>query len=151
MHQKASFFRKTSNKPTMNDPILEQNDQKDPDSAIPEGLLNTVLARLEAEKQAAQVRRRFILGSFFLVLCSAVCIPAWQSFKNEAINSGFSDYLALGWDDLGSAMHSWQNFVLSLLETLPVVSAVELLTTALMMLLSLRFAAKYAKRAFRYI
>jgi hypothetical protein len=72
-------------------------------------------------------------------------VPTWQSFQANVQQSGFGQYLWLAYTDFQLVLAYWQDFGLSLLESMPTISLVELLSIVFVMVLSLKTLAKYGR------
>ncbi len=112
-----------------------------PPVRVPEAspdLLERVLLRLDVEQRLRRVRQRLVgalcLGAGLLVSA----IPAWHSFQVNIAQSGFSDFVGLGFHDFNLVAATWQDYLLSLVESLPLLST----TVLLVLLLGVLFAAK---------
>ena len=105
---------------------------------VPADLFDKVMLRLDFEQRLRVVRRHLIAATTSLVALVALVIPVWNSFQLNLSQSGFMDYLSLGFYDFKSVALQWQDFSFSLLESFPIVSAVELLTVVLALLLILK-------------
>ncbi len=112
---------------------------------IPEGLFAKVLARLDLERKALSMRRRFFMaGAFFLGVVGSVT-PVWKIFAADISRSGFSQYFSLLFSDSKTVFVNWQDYSLGLLESLPILSTVLFLATVLLFLVAIKYAAKYSK------
>jgi len=92
------------------------------------------------EKRAA----RFKLWAFsFIGLVSfAGLLPIFKTLSSDLSRSGFYEYFSLIFSDSGSVIHFWKEFSLSLLESLPVISAILSLILIFTLFLSLKYALK---------
>lgn len=104
----------------------------------PVGLFNKIMARIHEEEQLLSVKRRLILFSTAVIISAGAFIPLINAFQTEFAQSGIYQFLSLIFTDSGSVMAYWQDFGLALLESLPAVSAIALLATALVFLWSLK-------------
>jgi hypothetical protein len=109
---------------------------------IPPDLLNKVMSRIEREKNSQALRGRFILSLISLLPFLFIALPAWRSFQINIIQSGFGEYLALLFYDFKIVLANWQDFGLSLLESLPVVNMAAALTVLLGLSLTLKFVIR---------
>ncbi|PIT94033.1 hypothetical protein COU00_01050 [Candidatus Falkowbacteria bacterium CG10_big_fil_rev_8_21_14_0_10_43_11] len=110
---------------------------------VPDGLFNKIILRIAVEQKLLILRRRFAGVALLLLLSLAGTVPAWQAFWSDITSSGFSQYLALLFYNLKIVAVNWQDFLLSLLETLPIISAAALLLAIMATLVALKFAVKY--------
>lgn len=114
---------------------------------VPQDLFAKVMSGIITERKL-QIRRR-LFGIFILLLASAAAIiPAGQAFWLDVTNSGLNLYLTLAFSDLGAILNNWQDFSLTLLESLPVVSAAIMLGVIIVILLALKFAVQYCAKIF---
>ena len=110
----------------------------------PAGLLEKVLLAVETE-QRKTARRRFVLSSAGLLVLSILLIPAIKGFGTELMQSGFVSFFSLAFVNFTAVFSNWQDFALSLLESFPVVSAIEVLTLLGLMVASVSALITYSK------
>jgi len=89
---------------------------------VPEYLLKKVIDRVEQEKRLALLKRRLFLSFIVFSASSTVFIPLIYWFKLEFNQSGFFEYLSLIYFDFNIVMIYWQDFCLTLLETIPAIA-----------------------------
>jgi len=84
------------------------------------------------------------LAIFSLVLMASVAafIPTLKMVQSELSESGFLQFLSLAFSDFGIIAIYWQNFVMSLLETIPAMSFAILLVIIFVFLYSLKFLVR---------
>lgn len=111
----------------------------------PTELLNKVLLRLEKEQERFSARQKFWVWTTVSAIITILFSFVWSIFVSEITQSGFADYLTLIFSDFQTVFSAWQDFTLSLLESLPVVAAAGLLATMLTLMTSIRYAAHYSK------
>ena len=138
MHQSASFFR-INNMGLHKQPIFEK------ENSLPAGLLQKVLLRLEAESRLRSLRRRFALAAAVFLAILGLAVPVLRSFWLDLSGSGFTQYLSLFFYDFKSVMGNWQDYSLSLLESLPVFKAALSLGVVLGLLFWAKFVVRYGK------
>jgi len=102
------------------------------------GLFDKIIARFKQERSLI-IKRRLILFSVGLVSSVVAFIPAGRMVRTGLIESGFIQYFSLIFSDFGVVTTYWQNFSLTLLESIPVISLVLFLTITLLFLESLKF------------
>ncbi len=112
---------------------------------LPEGILDRIMARIKAEQRLLTVKRRLTIFSIGLIGSIAAFIPVFKMVQLEISNSGFLQFFSLLFSDFGTVAAYWQSFVLSLLETLPVMSVAALSAVVFVFLCSLRFLARDIK------
>jgi len=113
----------------------------------PERLLAHIQKRIAAEGRRMAHRRVFLLGGIALVSLAAL-VPAAQYVVKEFYRTGFYEYLSLLFSDSGSLSAYWQEFLLSLAESLPLVASIAFLSVLLTFLGSAKFAIRNAHTAF---
>jgi len=114
----------------------------------PDVLFEKILNRIHQEQHLIVVRRKilfFSIGSFVSVIAA---IPAFKILLSEFIESGFEKYFSLLFSDTKIVMSIWQNFTVSLLETLPVLNLIIFSLIVLAFLQMLRLTAKNIKDVF---
>lgn len=115
----------------------------------PTGLLAKVMARIHEEERLMSVRRRLILFSTAALTSAGALIPVINTFQGEFAQSGFSQFSSLVFSDFGSVIANWQDFGLTILESLPATSIIALLITTLVFLWSLKHLTQAIKVVFR--
>lgn len=108
----------------------------------PKGLYQRVLTRIDGEERLRLIQRRLAFFSLVVIGSSVALLPSLKAFTGSATESGFSTFLSLLFSDADILLAHWQSFSLALLETLPTVSAVVLLTVTTALLFSTRGLAK---------
>jgi hypothetical protein len=114
----------------------------------PQGLYEKVILRIEAEKQRQIARKQLGVVLMVFLSLSVAAIPVWNAFWASIGQSGFGQYLSLIFSDSRVVISHWQDFGLSLLESLPVVNVAGFLAILLTFLLTLKFMFKYSKTVF---
>ena len=109
----------------------------------PNGLLTKVLNRITKERIRLTERRKFRFGLALGGLVVVVSFWVWARFWVAISNSGFIEYAGLAVSDFKILAVSWQDFALSLLESLPVVNFITSAGMLILVLLLVRFIAKY--------
>lgn len=115
----------------------------------PEGLLARTLDRLEKAKQR-RAFKRLTLFSLGLIASATALVPLGRMFYVEVSASGFWQFFSLLFSDFGAVMAVWQNFILTLLETLPVFSLAGFLAAIFVFLELLKFSAGDLKIIFNH-
>jgi hypothetical protein len=116
---------------------------------VPTDLFNKIMLRIDKQKRC-MVIRRFSLISGFLLLILVALVPVWRSFQFDISQSGFDQYISLLFYDFNFIITEWQNFSLSLLESLPIISTIELLSVVFVLLLVIKSEFKYGKILFNH-
>jgi len=89
---------------------------------LPEGLFDKIMNRIRKEQRLSALRRRLIFSSLGLIASVAVFIPALKVVQRELYQSGFLQFVSLLFSDFEIIIVYWQNFVISLLESIPAMS-----------------------------
>ena len=108
---------------------------------VPE-LFGQIMDRIHKEQNLAVIQRRFIFFSMGLAISIAAFIPAFKMVRAGFIESGFAEYFLLLFSDSEIIAVHWQDYVLSLLESLPVMSLIIFSAVTLLFLESLKLLAK---------
>lgn len=108
---------------------------------LPEGLSARVMLGVKREERKIVVKNT-ILFSVLFVGSALAFVPVFKILKQDLIQSGFLDFLSLLVSDPGSMFNIWKEFILSLLESLPVVSVMMFITVMLVFFGSLRFVVR---------
>ncbi|PIT90111.1 hypothetical protein COU23_00350 [Candidatus Kuenenbacteria bacterium CG10_big_fil_rev_8_21_14_0_10_36_11] len=108
-------------------------------------LFERVWNRLQKEKQLLIVKRKLFLISILSVITGVGLAPVSKSVYINFAESGFFKFFSLIFSDFNAVMASWKNYLISLLETLPVMNLILLLAVFLIFLEALKFLAKNIK------
>ncbi|MCX6788632.1 MAG: hypothetical protein WCO21_03230 [bacterium] len=102
----------------------------------PEQLFHDTMLRIDAKKRRVAMYAR--IGFFGVTSATALLVlaPIWNGFYVELTQSGFSQLSSLIFSDGGTIMTYWQDFILSLAESLPILSAIGLVGSVLLFLVS---------------
>lgn len=110
------------------------------------GFCDIVLARIAyARRRRARLRLAREAALFFV--SGLALVPLAQYAGSEFYASGFYEYASLLFSDR-MALNSWQDFVYSLVESLPSVALLLLATATIALVWSLRRALRSSKVAF---
>lgn len=110
----------------------------------PAGLLAGILAKVEREQQKAFVRRKrhFFFTSLTLLVSAISLVQIFQMVQAGFSESGFFNFFSLLFSDFSVVVSYWDNFIISLLETLPVIKLTLLFAVILIFLEMLKLFAK---------
>jgi len=114
----------------------------------PAGLFEKIIQRLYQEQRISALRRRLLILSAVLSGSMVALIPAFRALQTGLTESGFMEFFSLLFSDLAVVIAHWQDFASALLESLPVMSAVVLLSAVFVVLGSLKFIARDMKFIF---
>lgn len=98
-------------------------------AAVPDGLVSSVMERVRMEEEYFQFRKT--MAFVFCGLCLSILGFMWSLglFLGDIARSGFSLVVSLAVSDTGTVLSYWQDFGYSVLETLPAISAIFMLST----------------------
>ncbi len=113
----------------------------------PQELYGGIVARITREQRHRAIIRLFFLG-FAVLLSFAALIPTFRYLSNDFYQSGSYQYLSLIFSDGGMLISYWKEFMLSIAESLPIISIAAFLSILFIMLGSLKLAAQNIKTAF---
>lgn len=82
-------------------------------------LFEKIMLRIGMEKNKIAIKRKIAIFSVMLAISFVCLIPASRAVYSGFADSGFTSLFSLIFSDTFLIMGFWQNFVLSLLETLP--------------------------------
>jgi hypothetical protein len=108
----------------------------------PADLLDKILFRIGQEQQIAhsvRLKARLIFSSAVTLLMLAFLLPVWNWFYGEITQTGFTQFFSLIFSDMDTIINYWQDFALSLLESLPFYSLAGILTVIFILLFSGRY------------
>ncbi len=109
---------------------------------MPEGLLDKILARIKREETLLALKKRLVIFSVSAIGSLIAFIPAFRLMQAELSQSGFTQFFSLIFSDTDVVLNVWTSFVFSILESLPALSIIALLTAIFIFLISLKFLAK---------
>jgi len=112
-------------------------------------LSQAVLSRISRHSRRTARVKVAVLGFFALAAFLSI-IPAVGLMVRGFQQSGFLQYFSLLFSDGRSVMASWQEFVLSLAESLPVVGITAVLGATFVLLASVALVAKHIRTAFTF-
>lgn len=108
----------------------------------PADLLDKILNRIQREKKLINIKRRIVVFSLGVLGPAIAFIPAFRAVQAEIAESGFSELFSLIFSDLSVVINLWDQFILSILESLPVMSMVLLFTIIFVFLGSLKYLVR---------
>ncbi|MDO8581807.1 MAG: hypothetical protein Q7S16_02940, partial [bacterium] len=108
------------------------------------GLLGAIIKRIDAERMFA-VKRRFAIFSAGFFVSFFALLPVFNMMRADMVQSGFAEFFSLLFSDIGMVAVYWQNFSITLLESLPAASIAAFLATVFVFLGSLRFITRDMK------
>lgn len=108
-------------------------------------LFEKIMLRIRTEQKRMALKRKIAGFSVILAISFAGLIPAVKAIHSGFVNSGFTQIFSLMFSDTAIVIGSWQNFALSLLETLPINGILITGIFALVFFSSLRFLSNNLK------
>jgi hypothetical protein len=108
----------------------------------PDDLFMKIMRRIKEEQQLTKLKQKLAFVSFILIGSAAAFIPVFRMAQTEFSQSGFLQFFSLIFSDFGIVMSQWRSFAFALLESLPVVSLMALLSLIFVFLTSLKILAK---------
>lgn len=115
-------------------------------------LLNKIMFRIRHEQQkmaSRSLKVRLFCSSLVTMAMAGFFVMIWNDFQAEAAQSGFLQFLSLLFSDLNSVFMNWQDFALSLLESLPFFSFTVMIAIMLVFLFSSQFLIHDVKSIFK--
>lgn len=100
---------------------------------------------IKKEQRLSAIKQRLVFFSAGVVVSLVAFIPIFKSAKAALFESGFLQFLSLIVTDFGVVATSWQNFVMSLLETIPAINLAMLFATVFIFWGSLKILVKDVK------
>lgn len=114
-----------------------------------QNLFEKIMLRIALEKNKIAIKRKIAIFSVMLAVSFAGFIPAVKMAYSGFADSGFTQLFSLIFSDTTAVMSLWQNFSLSLLETLPINGILAIGFLGVIFFSSLRFLSKqllYSKK-----
>ena len=115
---------------------------------VPDGLFGRVMEKIQREQRLINLKRKMVFFAFCLVISIGIFIPVLRAVYSGFVDSGFIALFFLLFSDAGTVMTYWQNYALSLLETLPVTRLILFFATILALMELLRLAVRNVKNIF---
>lgn len=113
---------------------------------LPGGLFDKIVDRINAEHRLTIIKQKVAVFSIGLALSIAGFVPAIKMVQKGFVESGFADFWSLIFSDAGVVLSDWQNFMLALVEKLPIMGIVFLLVIVLAFLEMLKSFVKNVKQ-----
>ena len=101
-------------------------------------LFGKVINRVHKERRILAIRRRIMLYSALFIMSVTAVIPAANILIAESAESGFFQFISLIFTDSNVILVYLQSFSLALLEALPAVGLLAVLSVTLVFLWSLK-------------
>lgn len=109
------------------------------------GLSDRVIASIKADRKWRQIHLRVYAYLAIFVFSSIALIPSVLLVRNNLSGTGFTQYFSLLFTDFSVIMGYWQNYSLTLLESLPTFSLSVFLGLIVLILLSFRKLTIYLR------
>lgn len=93
----------------------------------PPQLYTKVLSEIAYRQKMSALKKKLAVFGLLFFLNLILIAPAIASFKQQIMKSGFGQYIALAILDLKDLGRYWQDLLMSLLESLPVLDTIGLL------------------------
>jgi len=106
--------------------------------APPSGLFGKIISRIQRERQFLTMRNRLIVLSLGVVASFLAFIPAFNAVQSDFAQSGIMNFVSLLSYDFMAVIAVWNDFALSILESLPIVSITIFFTVTFVFLLSVK-------------
>lgn len=117
---------------------------------IPQGLRDSVLARIDIEARHASLVGIAMFTPLVFISAFSV-IVSFQYLAGEAAQSGLSNYLSIIFSDWSTLISYWKEFLISLAEQVPVFETIIFLGTVLALLGSLKSMLKNIRTRFGFM
>lgn len=113
MHPNASSFR-----------IKHCMSHRENNIEPPTGLYERIIGRIYKERRLLTIRRRIFIFSAGFFGSLVAFLPVYRAVTTDLIQSGFFQFFSLIFSDFSIVAAHWQNFILALLEALPIMSLI---------------------------
>jgi len=121
--------------------LFKKIQQREPSKS----LFEKIIKNIESERNFIILRRKIILISVSMTLSTVLFIFSVLLIRSEAIKSGFALFFSLIFSDFNIVMQHWQNFGVSLLETIPIMNIVLSLFIGTLSISSIKLFSKAIK------
>ena len=119
---------------------MDDNRGRQLDQAQSTELFDRIMKQIGKEqKKSDRIKSAFFGATFALSLI--LIVPAFNLLRFNFAASGFMDYFSLMFSDSEITARYWRNFIIALLEVLPVMSLAAFLTVVFVLLESLKHLA----------
>ena len=112
----------------------------------PKRLFYRIIERLKIEQSLIALEKRLSFYSIALTVSAVLLGLAIISFVHTMAESDLGPFLSLLISDSKAAMAYWQDIVISILEAMPSIYIIAVLSTLLILMSSLRFTVRYFDR-----
>lgn len=109
-----------------------------PEKKVPEWLVGDAMLQINAKKKKSAVYMRIFLFGSMSFIASIALVLVSREFYSEFSQSGFLQFISLLFSDARVVATYWQDFLMSLAESLPVFATVGILGSAFLFLFSMR-------------
>ena len=106
---------------------------------VPTDLLGKIVHRIVQAERRETTRRRMTSALVVFISTGILIVPAWTGFQSDLMKTGFLSYMGLLFSDFHDVTKAWQDFILSLIESFPVLGGVVVLFLGFCFLWSLRY------------
>ncbi len=86
------------------------------------GLYDRVISQINYEKRLRVLKRRMLIYSSACTIFVVILVPFFEKFYSDMEMSGFMQYVSLATSDLDIVVHHAGDYLMSLAESLPVLS-----------------------------
>lgn len=120
---------------------MENNDNNSiiyQSSQMSDHLFDRVIARLDYQRNLKLFKKRFGFGLAVLILLAFVSIFAWTNLYADLLRSGFGSYVSLMFTDSALVLGFWQSYLLTLLESMPMLSFIIMASLSLGLIIAMR-------------
>jgi hypothetical protein len=108
----------------------------------PENLFNKIITQIELEKNLAKIKKQLAIFSLISSLSLAGVILMFSLTQKGFVDSGFTQFLSLLFTDFEIVSAYWQNFAISLIDTLPIMRIILFAASLLVFVYSLKIISK---------
>jgi hypothetical protein len=115
---------------------------------LPGGLFDSIVTGVRRERRTQVLKKRVILFSLGVIISLVALVPAFSFLREGMARSGTLYFLSLVFSDPGVVLGLWQEFIFSLLETLPIVSMAVFLAALFVFFGSIRLFIRDAAALF---
>ena len=131
-HQKCHFFRINIYMAKGKEKIFGKLSNQEIE--VPEGLFEKIILSIEREKEIQKIKR-----ALFLLIIALILMPfSFKFFLVQIKESGLNLFLSLILTDFSTILTFWKDFVLTLVEFLPIFGIIFLFANVVFLLIELR-------------
>ncbi len=115
------------------------------------GLFDRIISAIRREQELRRTKRIFFLFFSLLIISLSAAPFSWTILVKQVENSGTLFFISTAISDFGSFLAFWQDFVLAIFESLPIVGIILFATNIALAIFTLRLFLYKKQFLFKYL